>query len=132
MSEKKLTFAHGLVGMFLEMTAADGKMDEVELQTVGALVRLHLEPNGFDQAARKQIIAESFDWWDSFETTKDRAIAIFGLAIGMQKALSKEERIKIAKGLSVIAAADKKIAEREQAFFNSCLECLGLTFDDLK
>ena len=132
MSEKKLTFAHGLVGMFLEMTAADGKMDEVELQTVGALVRLHLEPNGFDQAARKQIIAESYDWWMSFETTKDRAIAIFGLAIGMQKAISKEERIKIAKGLSVIAAADKEIAEGEQAFFNGCLKCLGLTFEDLK
>tara|TARA_B110000483_G_scaffold43343_1_gene54139 strand:- start:2323 stop:2721 length:399 start_codon:yes stop_codon:yes gene_type:complete len=132
MSEKKLTFAHGLVGMFLEMTAADGKMDKVELQTVGALVKLHLEPNGFDQAARKQIIAESYDWWMSFETTKDRAIAIFGLAIGMQKALSKEERIKIAKGLSVIAAADKEIAEGEQAFFNGCLKCLGLTFEDLK
>ena len=132
MSEKKLTFAHGLVGMFVEMTAADGKMDKVELQTVGALVKLHLEPNGFDQAARKQIISESFDWWDSFETTKDRAIAIFGLAIGMQKALSKEERIKIAKGLSVIAAADKEIAEGEQAFFNGCLKCLGLTFEDLK
>ena len=132
MSEKKLTFAHGLVGMFLEMTAADGKMDKVELQTVGALVKLHLEPNGFDQAARKQIIAESYDWWMSFETTKDRAIAIFGLAIGMQKAISKEERIKIAKGLSVIAAADKEIAEGEQAFFNGCLKCLGLTFEDLK
>ena len=125
MSEKKLTFAHGLVGMFLEMTAADGKMDEVELQTVGALVRLHLEPNGFDQAARKQIIAESYDWWASYETTKDRAIAIFGLAIGMQKAISKEERIKIAKGLTVIAAADKEIAEGEQAFFNGC--CLLYT-----
>ena len=132
MSEKKLTFAHGLVGMFLEMTAADGKMDEVELQTVGALVRLHLEPNGFDQAARKQIIAESYDWWASYETTKDRAIAIFGLAIGMQKAISKEERIKIAKGLTVIAAADKEIAEGEQAFFNGCLKCLGLTFEDLE
>ena len=132
MSEKKLTFAHGLVGMFVEMTAADGKMDKVELQTVVALVRIHLEPNGFDEAARKLIIAESFDWWDSFETTKDRAIAIFGLAIGMQKALSKEERIKIAKGLSVIAAADKEIAEGEQAFFNGCLKCLGLTFEDLK
>ena len=132
MSEKKLTFAHGLVGMFVEMTAADGKMDKVELQTVGALVRIHLEPNGFDEAARKLIIAESFDWWDSFETTKDRAIAIFGLAIGMQKALSKEERIKIAKGLSVIAAADKEIAKGEQAFFNGCLKCLGLTFEDLK
>ena len=132
MSEKKLTFAHGLVGMFVEMTAADGKMDKVELQTVGALVKIHLEPNGFDEAARKLIIDESFDWWDSFETTKDRATAIFGLAFGMQKALSKEERIKIAKGLSVIAAADKEIAEGEQAFFNGCLQCLGLTFDDLK
>ena len=39
MSEKKLTFAHGLVGMFVEMTAADGKMDKFELQTVGALVK---------------------------------------------------------------------------------------------
>ena len=132
MSEKKLTFAHGLVGMFLEMTAADGQMDKVELQTVGALVRIHLEPNGFDEAARKQIIAEAFDWWNSFETVKDRAIAIFGLAIGMQKALSKEERIKIAKGLSLIAAADKEIADGEQGFFNACMECLGLTFDDLK
>lgn len=132
MSEKKLTFAHGLVGMFIEMTAADGQMDKVELQTVGALVRIHLEPNGFDEAARKQIIAEAFDWWNSFETTKDRATAIFGLAFGMQKALSKEERIKIAKGLSVIAAADKEIADGEKGFFNACMECLGLTFDDLK
>ena len=30
MSGKKLTFAHGLVGMFIEMTAADGQMDKVE------------------------------------------------------------------------------------------------------
>lgn len=132
MSEKKFTFAHGLVGMFLEMSAADGQMDKVELQTIGGLVRIHLEPNGFDQAARKQILAESYDWWASFETFKERTIAIFEMAFKMRKALSKEERIKIAKGLSVIAAADKKIAEREQAFFNSCLECLGLTFDDLK
>ena len=86
MSEKKLTFAHGLVGMFIEMTAADGQMDKVELQTVGALVRIHLEPNGFDEAARKQIIAESFDWWNSFETVKERATSIFSLAFGMQKA----------------------------------------------
>ena len=132
MSEKKLTFAHGLVGMFVEMTAADGKIDKVELQTVGALVRIHLEPNGFDEAARKQIIAEAFDWWNSFETVKERATSIFSLAIGMQKALSKEERIKIAKGLSLIAAADKEIADGEQGFFNACMECLGLTFDDLK
>jgi len=132
MSEKKLTFAHGLVGMFIEMTAADGQMDKVELQTVGALVRIHLEPNGFDEAARKQIIAESFDWWNSFETVKERATSIFSLAFGMQKALSKEERIKIAKGLSVIAAADKEIADGEKGFFNACMECLGLTFDDLK
>ena len=131
MSEKKLTFAHGLVGMFVEMTAADGQMDKVELQTVGALVRIHLEPNGFDEAARKQIIAESFDWWNSFETVKERATSIFSLAFGMQKALSKEERIKIAKGLSVIAAADKEIADGEKGFFNACMECLGLTFDDL-
>ena len=131
MSEKKLTFAHGLVGMFVEMTAADGQMDKVELQTVGALVRIHLEPNGFDEAARKQIIAEGFDWWNSFETMKERATSIFSLAIGMRDALSKEERIKIAKGLSVIAAADKEIASGEEAFFNGCLECLGLTFDDL-
>jgi uncharacterized tellurite resistance protein B-like protein len=132
MSEKKLTFAHGLVGMFIEMTAADGQMDKVELQTVGALVRIHLEPNGFDEAARKQIIDESFDWWNSFETVKERATSIFSLAFGMQKALSKEERIKIAKGLSVIAAADKEIADGEKGFFNACMECLGLTFDDLK
>ena len=132
MSGKKLTFAHGLVGMFVEMTAADGKMDKVELQTVGALVKIHLEPNGFDEAARKQIIAESFDWWNSFETVKERATSIFSLAFGMQKALSKEERIKIAKGLSVIAAADKEIADGEQGFFNACMECLGLTYDDLK
>jgi uncharacterized tellurite resistance protein B-like protein len=132
MSEKKFTYAHGLVGMFLEMTAADGQMDKVELQTVGALVRIHLEPNGFDQAARQQIIAEAYDWWNSFETVKERAISIFNLAIGMQDALAKEERIKIAKGLSVIAAADKVIADGEQSFFNGCMKCLGLTFEDLE
>ena len=56
MSEIKLTQAHALVGMFIEMTAADGQMDKAELQTVGGLVEFFLEPNGFDADARKKII----------------------------------------------------------------------------
>jgi len=59
--------------MFIEMTAADGQMDKVELQLLEVLVNAILEPAGFDADARKKIIDESFDWWCSFDTGKERA-----------------------------------------------------------
>jgi uncharacterized tellurite resistance protein B-like protein len=132
MSEKKLTFAHGLIGMFIEMTAADGKMDKVELQTVGKLVATHLGPAGYDAESRKKIIGESFNWWSSFEKIEDRAESIFTLALGMKDALGKSERIAIGKSLMVIGGADGEVSKSEVSFLHACLECMGLTFDELK
>ena len=132
MSEIKFTQAHALIGMFIEMTAADGKMDKVELQTVGSLVKFFLEPNGFDADARSKIINESFDWWSSFKTNKERAQAVFTGAAGVGDSFSKEIRIKIAKGLMLIGNADGVVHEKEKSFVSGCVECLNLTFEDLK
>ena len=132
MSEIKFTQAHALIGMFIEMTAADGKMDKVELETVGGLVTFFLEPNGFDADARKKIIDESFDWWSSFETVKERAQAVFTGAAGVGDSFPKEIRIKIARGLMLIGNADGKVHEMEKSFVSGCMECLNLTFEDLK
>ena len=132
MSEIKFTQAHALVGMFIEMTAADGKMDKAELQTVGGLVKFFLEPSGLDADARKKIINESFDWWESFKTGKERAQAVFNVAAGVGDSFPKDLRIKIARGLILILNADGEVHDREKGFLNGCMECLNLTFEDLK
>jgi|TARA_B100001094_G_scaffold332748_1_gene406255 uncharacterized tellurite resistance protein B-like protein len=132
MSENKFTQAHALVGMFIEMTAADGEMDKVELQTVGGLVKFFLEPNGYDADARIKLIDESFDWWSSFETVKERAQAVFTGAAGVGDSFPEDIRIKIARGLILIGNADGKVHDMEKSFLNGCMECLNLTFEDLK
>ncbi|MDB0043578.1 TerB family tellurite resistance protein [Flavobacteriaceae bacterium] len=132
MSEIKFTQAHALIGMYIEMTAADGQMDKVELQTVGSLVRFFLEPSGFDADARKKIIGESFDWWYSFKTVKERVQAVFTAAAGVGEAFPKETRMKIAKGLMLIGNADGEVHKQEKSFVSECMVCLGLTFEDLK
>ena len=131
MSEFKFTQAHALVGMFIEMTAADGKMDKVELETVGGLVKFFLEPNGFDADARNKIVNESFDWWSSFETVKERAQAVFTGAAGVGDSFPKDIRIKIARGLMLIGNADGVVHKMEKSFVSGCMECLNLTFEDL-
>ena len=130
MSEKKFTHAHALVGMFIEMTAADGKIDKIELQTVGGLVHAILEPAGFDEETRKQTINEGFDWWDSFNNTEERIQAVFKVASGIGEALEKDIRIKAARGLMIIGQADGEIADIESKFLHACLECLNITFDE--
>ena len=117
MSENKFTQAHALVGMFIEMTAADGEMDKVELQTVGGLVKFFLEPNGYDADARIKLIDESFDWWSSFETVKERAQAVFTGAAGVGDSFPEDIRIKIARGLILIGNADGKVHDMEKSFF---------------
>jgi len=131
MSENKFTHAHALVGMFIEMTAADGKMDKVELQTVGGLVAAILEPAGMDAEARKQIIDESFTWWSSFNTPNDRVQAVFNAASGIGEALGKELRIKAARALMIIGQADGEVADIESKFLHACLECLNITLDEV-
>ena len=50
----------------------------------------------------------------------------------MQNALSKDARIMIAKGLANIAVADEKVHDNEKILLSGCIECMGLTFEDLK
>jgi len=131
MSENKFTHAHALVGMFIEMTAADGQMDKVELQLVGGLINAILEPAGFDKDAQNKLIEESFAWWGSFDTFEDRANAVFTAAAGLT-ALDKSTRIVAARGLIMIGNADGEVDEMEKSFLHGCLECMDITFDDLK
>ena len=131
MSEKKFTHAHALVGMFIEMTAADGQMDKVELQLVGGLINAILEPAGFDKDAQHKLIEESFAWWGSFDTFEDRATAVFTAAGGLTE-LDKSTRIVAARGLMMIGSADGEVDENEKSFLNGCLECMEITFDELK
>lgn len=131
MSEKKFTHAHALVGMFLEMTAADGKIDKIELQTVGGLVHAILESAGFDEESRKQTINEGFDWWSSFNNTDDRVAAVFVVASGIGEALGKDIRIKAARSLMIIGQADGEVTDIEGKFIGACLECLNITLDEV-
>ena len=131
MSENNFTHAHGLVGMFIEMTAADGQMDKVELQLVGGLINAILEPAGYDKDAQHKLIEESFAWWSSFDTFEDRANAVFTAAAGLT-ALDKSTRIVAARGLMMIGNADGEVDKHEKHFLHGCLECMEITFDDLK
>ena len=131
MSENNFTHAHGLVGMFIEMTAADGQMDKVELQLVGGLINAILEPAGYDKDAQHKLIEESFAWWSSFDTFEDRANAVFTAAAGLT-ALDKSTRIVAARGLMMIGNADGEVDEHEKSFLHGCLECMEITFGDLK
>ncbi len=117
--------------LFIEMTAADGQMDKVELQLVGGLINAILEPAGFDKDAQNKLIEESFAWWGSFDTFEDRANAVFTAAAGLT-ALDKSTRIVAARGLMMIGNADGEVDKHEKNFLNGCLECMEITFDDLK
>jgi|TARA_B100001093_G_scaffold130799_2_gene123363 uncharacterized tellurite resistance protein B-like protein len=130
MSEK-ITFAHAIVGMFLEMSAADGSMDDSEMSAIGQMVGKQLGPH-YSSEELDDIIATSFKWWASFESTKDRVGEIIRYAVGMQEALSKDARIMIAKGLANIAVADDKVHENEKILLSACLKCMGLTIEDIK
>ena len=130
MSEKKFTHAHALVGMFIEMTAADGKMDKVELQAVGGLVHKILKPAGFDEEAIGQTIDEGIDWWYSFDTGTERVQAVFRAASGIGESLGKDIRIEAARGLMIIGQADGEVVDIESKFLHACLECLNITFDE--
>ena len=131
MSEKKFTHAHALVGMFIEMTAADGKMDKVELQVVGGLIDAILEPAGYDKDAQHKLIDESFAWWHSFDKFEDRASAVFTAAAGLTE-LDKSIRILAGRGLIMIGNADGEVDKMEKSFLHGCLECMDITFNDLK
>ena len=130
MSEK-ISYAHAIVGMFIEMSAADGSMDDSEMTAIGQMVGKQLGPH-YSSEQLDDIISTSFKWWASFESGEERLGEIIKYAVGMQEALSKDARIMIAKGLANIAVADEKVHDNEKILLSGCIECMGLTFEDLK
>ena len=125
-----LNLGHGLVAMFLEMSASDGHMDKSELQQVGMRAAKHLKPVFGDDT--QKVIMEGCEWFDSFAgDNKKRAQSIFNLGSQMVSAIPKAGRIAVINDLAAIANADGKIENIEGKFFVACMEVLQITKEDL-
>ena len=129
MSDVNYNLSHGLCMVYLEMTAADGKFEQSEMDEAAKKV-LKWE-DVFEYAAEKTW-DESIVWFKSFDSVESRVDAVFNV-LGVQKdKMPKAALVEIAKDLADIGQADGEVAENEKKFFQAFLEVAGLTFEDLK
>ena len=134
MKETKITFSHGMIAMFLEMSAIDGQMDLIEFQTIGDLVREHLghlKHLKDDNDALELLFEESHTWWSGFPDRDSRIQEIIQIAVRMRAILSKEERVLIANSLAIIANSDGEVHDNEKLIYKLFLDCLDLTSEDI-
>lgn len=125
-----LNLGHGLVAMFLEMSASDGHMDKSELEQVGMRAAKHLNPVFGDDT--KKVITEGCNWFDSFAGDPEKRVqSIFNLGTQMVSAIPKAGRVAVINDLAAIANADGKIENIEGKFFVACMEVLQITKEDL-
>lgn len=125
-----LNLGHGLVAMFLEMSASDGHMDKSELEQVGMRAAKHLNPVFGDDT--KKVIMEGCNWFDSFAGDPEKRVqSIFNLGTQMVSAIPKAGRVAVINDLAAIANADGKIENIEGKFFVACMEVLQITKEDL-
>lgn len=120
--------SHALVTMFFEMANADGSVEKVELQKIGELSRKYIDAQGSDF---DQVISESLDWYLEQTEVEQRITSIFKFANNLTDLFEKSTLVLIATDLVRMAQADGEIHDREGSFFRACLECMGLTREDL-
>ena len=129
MSDVNYNLSHGLCMVYLEMTAADGKFEDSEMDEASRKV-LKWE-DVFEYAAEKTW-DESIGWFKSFDSAKARVEAVFNVLGLLKDKMPKAALVEIAKDLADISQADGEVAENEKKFFQAFLEVAGLTFEDLK
>lgn len=130
MSEKKITYHHGIVAMLIEMSAADGNIDKQELLKLVKIVNQGL--TGGDIKKAEMLINETYGLWSNFDTLEDRCAFIVSLALQIGDNLKKSDKIFIGKALGAIANADGNVHDNEIGFMQICLGCLDITLDDLQ
>ena len=129
MSEVKYNLSHELCMVYLEMTAADGKFEDSEMEEAAKKVFSWREVFEYDP---KQTWKESLGWFKSFDAPKSRVEAVFNILELLKEKMPKEALVAIANDLADIGQADGEVAENEKKFFQAFLEVVGLTFEDLK
>lgn len=129
MSDVNYNLSHGLCMVYLEMTAADGKFEQSEMDEAAKKV-LKWE-DVFEYAAEKTW-DESIGWFKSFDSADSRVDAVFNVLRLIKDKMPKAALVEIAKDLADIGSADGEVAENEKKFFQAFLEVAGLTFEDLK
>jgi len=129
MSDVNYNLSHGLCMVYLEMTAADGKFEQSEMDEAAKKV-LKWE-DVFEYAAEKTW-DESIVWFKSFDSVESRVDAVFNVLGVLKDKMPKAALVEIAKDLADIGQADGEVAENEKKFFQAFLEVAGLTFEDLK
>ena len=129
MSEVKYNLSHALCMVYLEMTAADGKFEDSEMQEVASKVMKWEDVFEYDA---KRTWKESIGWFKSFDAPKSRVEAVFNILGLLKDKMPKPALVEIANDLADIGQADGEVAENEKKFFQAFLEVVGLTFEDLK
>ena len=129
MSEVKYNLSHALCMVYLEMTAADGKFEDSEMEEAAKKVFSWREVFEYDPT---QTWKESIGWFKSFDGPKSRVEAVFNILRLLKEKMPKDALVAIANDLADIGQADGEVAENEKKFFQAFLEVVGLTFEDLK
>ncbi|MAW83260.1 MAG: hypothetical protein CL832_02275 [Crocinitomicaceae bacterium] len=129
MSDIVYNGSHALCMVYLEMTAADGKIEDSEQDEVAKKVMKWKDAFKTDP---KQTWKESVNWFKSFDSVESRVENVIGILKMLPDILEREGLIEVGKDLVDVAASDGEIAENEKKFFNAFLEIVGLTIDDLK
>ena len=129
MSDVSYNLSHGLCMVYLEMTAADGKFEQSELDEAASKVIKWEEVFDYDADKTWQ---ESIAWFKSFDSVEKRVEAVFNVLGVLKDKMPKAALVEIAHDLAAIGDADGEVAEIEKKFFKAYLEVAGLTFEDLK
>jgi uncharacterized tellurite resistance protein B-like protein len=128
MSEVKYNLSHALCMVYLEMTAADGKFEDSEMEEAASKVMKWEDVFEYDA---ERTWKESIGWFKSFDAPKSRVEAVFNILELLKEKMPKEALVAIANDLADIGQADGEVAENEKKFFQAFLEVVGLTFEDL-
>ena len=113
MSEVKYNLSHALCMVYLEMTAADGKFEDSEMEETIFSWREVFE---YDP---KQTWKESIGWFKSFDSPKSRVEAVFNILRLLKEKMPKDALVAIVTDLADIGQADGEVAENEKKFFQS-------------
>jgi uncharacterized tellurite resistance protein B-like protein len=129
MSEVKYTLSHALCMVYLEMTAADGKFEDSEMEEAAKKVFSWREVFEYDP---KQTWKESLGWFKSFDAPKSRVEAVFNILELLKEKMPKEALVAIANDLADIGQADGEVAENECQMVELVSQLRGIQNEDLK
>ena len=109
MSDVNYNLSHGLCMVYLEMTAADGKFEQSEMDEAAKKV-LKWE-DVFEYAAEKTW-DESIVWFKSFDSVESRVDAVFNVLGVLKDKMPKAALVEIAKDFNKIGATVDMLKSR--------------------